>query len=389
MRGSYRGNDTTLRWALVAGLALVVLIATIVAISSALGGSSKPKTAPPSTPPPASNYCLWPANVQVQRLPMAPRVPKLTPAGLAAKHALASSERLIRKHSNIQSVMAVSRSGRHLLFLNKNRKLVLTTPGQKSKVFNVHALDFSFNGNGKRIIFQKAVLRSHPCATLALISMSLTGKHKRVLLASGAFHLANADASGGTAGVLQQDVLPNGWIVLVRDQRLYAFDPITHRIAPLETARLGRLFTTGGTVSVPIPRFSVAPSVAFAAEAKFNNPVVRVYSLPTWVAGAAGTVPASVSQVAWSFDGSRIAYPTATGRSLRILNVKTGNVKTISLPARFPAMTLGNLRWSTDDRFLGFTGVKIGAVGGLPKAFMARTTGKKARVHLIGVKRKR
>src|SRR5579872_1431884 len=175
MRGGSRANDSTLRWALVGGMVIVVVIATIVAITGALNGNSKKTSNPPHhNGVPATGYCLYPKTIRVLTTTAVPYSPKVAPAAAVYKTQLHRIERLLWKRSSRSSssgVIALGRSGAHFVYINLKGKIVLGTPGAKSKAFKVKAQDAVLNGKGNKIIYQKTSLAAHSCAKLVLMEM--------------------------------------------------------------------------------------------------------------------------------------------------------------------------------------------------------------------------
>jgi len=376
MRGAYRGSDSTLRWVLVGGIVVVVVIATILAISSIFNNGSK-KATPTGGTVPAETYCKSPASVHISPKPAAPYKVKIA-ASPTAKRALIHVERLLRKHSAV-SAFDVSRNGRHFVYLNAKNRVVLGTAGKKAKVLKIKVQDVALNGAGTKIVYQSA---ARGCASLVLKEVGLSGKHPRLLLKSGAFHLANSNAVS-SPGALEQDELPNGAILLAHGQQLFAFNPTKHRITPLETASLGQLYSTASSqLTTQPPQFVVAPGLRFAVEAKFAaSPAL--YSLPGWKHQSAA-LPLALSDLAWSYSGKEMAYPSPVlPPSIKILHVATGKLVTIKLPKRFRAMSLSNVRWSANDKFVAFTGASQDHPGGKLKIFLAKIAAKHPTAHVV------
>jgi hypothetical protein len=380
MRAAYRGSDSTLRWALVGGIVVVVVIATIVAIVNGLGGNSKKSTNPPSNTIPKTTYCLWPKKVSVAAAPVNAYYPTGATRSPLNKHHLIKVERKIKNHGlALGGLLAISPTGHRLIYINSQKHIVMHA-GVKNKTFKFPAEDATLNGKGNRIIYQRPSLAAHSCAKLVLMKVRPDGTHRKLMLASGAFRLANSSTISA-AGTLTHDELPNGVIMLVHGQQLYAFNPAKRRISPVETAQLGTLYPTTGTTTATFPQFLVSPGLNYAAEATIG--VVNVDKLPSWTSEPV-TGAASLPQIAWSYNGKKLAYESAGQKNIKILNMITNKTRVIKFPTKFGLLNISSLRWSADDRFVGFNGRSLHNQGGtVSKVFIAKIGARHPRAHVV------
>jgi hypothetical protein len=380
LRGAQRGNSNTLRWALVAGIAIVAVVATIVAIKGFGKNTSPPKSGK------GTAGCLHPATVHART--------KVLPAPLisihfnrpTAKKRLKTIEKLYARH---RSLVVVAPNGRHFV-ASRSGRLVLGTTGKKgARAITVPARDIAFTRNSQDLIYEVSPAASkYACAKTALMTMGLRGKNRRLLLATN-YSLLNA-SSAASMGTLMQDELPSGWIVLVDSTgKLYGFDLNHHVVGPLQTGTLGALYTGTGVNRVPVIQVSVSPNGKYIAESSQSTSGFSINSLPgdvTVRSVARGTFP-----VSWSHSGYRIAFIThkrnalLTSDVISTLDLRTGKSYTVKPKnKKLGALTLSNVSWSPDDLLVGFTGAKSACAGALScrvRAFIGTWKGK--RVHQV------
>ncbi|HEV3309345.1 MAG TPA: hypothetical protein VG815_02340 [Chloroflexota bacterium] len=390
MRGSYRGNDKTLRWALVGGIVLVVLIATALAIFGL--GTGKKNASPTPTPvtPGGGSACLSPAGMTVETQPIvAAALKPVVVNPIAAKGRLAATEILLARRG--ASLITISPTGKRFLFAKSGGGLWIgKIHVPKGLRLNVSYEDAAFNSGGAKIILQKSArFSAHPCATLVLETIGLTGKKKHLLFA-GQFALANAPSGSGanaaTLGTLQQDVLGNGWIVLVARDHLYAFDPTKHRVGPLEAKALGPIYQTGGTNQLPSVQFNVSPNGRYVAVAPTGGTggttAVTVRALPAY-----RVLPfqlQTVGAVSWSRSGDRMAYVTEPQAAsvnpvqvIKTLDLKTSKQYTIHVNMKkYGSVSIANIRWSKGDAYIAFTATPLSGTSNRPLVFIGPWKGK-------------
>jgi WD40-like Beta Propeller Repeat len=382
---SLLGGNHAVRWALAVLIGIVVVVGAVLAIDNTLGGGKKAATAGSRRDRGHPlGYCLSPKRVTLSQAGITPRIPARANPRASFKTHLAAAESVVSSHRSLG--LTVAPSGKRFLFVEPNGRWVLGRVGGRRKLFRIAAVDMTFSGNGRRIIFERPALASHRCASLVLLSMGLNGRHRRLLLASGAFRLANSAKVGEKDAVLNEDVLPSGWIILAHGEKLYAFEPGRHTIRPVETRKVTPLDRFASTQSTTVIHFKFSDGGQFVAAKPLNNGALGFYSLPNWqlrFLGEGHTIASvSLSQVIWAYDGYRVAYPSKSGRTIKIRNLRARNVpglegtlKTINVPQALggPAR-VANIRWSKDDRWIAFT--VRGPSRVRLNAFLVNTTGK-------------
>lgn len=386
------------RWALVGGIVLVVLIATALAI---FGLGSSPKAGPKhpgngtgnsGTMPAGGSTCLYPASTRLATTALSRPVIKtsaILPA--EAKLELAATERYLAKHSY---AIAVSPNGKQHIFPSHATLMVGKASTKATKLANVE--DAAFSASGQRIIYERNPEQSlHKCAGLLLKTMTLSGKHRKLLFA-GKFALVNTPAGSGSnaaaSGQLQPAVLSSGLIVLVARDHLYAFDPAHHLVGSIEKPTLGAIYGSGSVNPLPTQEFFVSPNLRYMVETPASSVtsgtgVLKIRALPS-----GRVLPNTLNAaggVAWSRSGNRLAFtalkPNASGQSsdvVETLNLKTSKLFTLKMDqAKYGHLTISNIRWSRDGKYVGFTGAPVTTTGAHALAFIAKWKGGKA--HLL------
>jgi hypothetical protein len=358
MRGADGSSDKRLRWALVGGIVVVVVIATIIAVS---GAFNKNASAPPKTPTPTpTSKCLFPSTVHVaSQVLVAPATTTSHVSHLLARAHLKAIVRVLTRHRS--SFVAVSPNGRHFIAARAGG-LVVGTAGHSTVVkLPANVEDIAFNAKGGKLIYEVSPSSTnHACASTVLMTIGLHGK-KRTLLLASRYSLLNA-ATPASTGTLMQDQLLNGWIVLVDGAgRLFAFDPKHDVIGPIQTGSIAAL-STSASASQPAVQVSVSPTLKYFAVSSSQGTGFTIHTLP---GGARIQTVSGVSfPVAWSHSGTRIAFVShkqssvgSTSQVITTMNLKTGKVFHVQVKnKRLRPLTISNIHWSPDDRLIGFTG---------------------------------
>ena len=392
MRGAYRGGDNTLRWALVGGIVVVVVIATIIAIAGGLGKSGAPT---PTPTPGVAKGCLYPKTVHVRALPL--RSPAIRLKGInpvTARDELVADERVIARYGATHAALDVSPAGKRFVYLTTlGSRVVVRRPSGRPHKLKIHAEDVALSANGRLVIYEKnAKYTKYACAKTVLMAVGLSGKHRHLFFA-GRYALTNSPPGTGLAasaqGTIQTDELSTGWMVLTSGDRLWIFNPKQHVVAPVETKALGPLYPAGQ----PAQHFLVSPNLKYMVKSAQGGNSLQVVALPSLrqVYQYSGATAPS-----WSHSGKRLAFVVIHQGVNGVTSdvVKTVNLSTLKLYTARPdrrklgPVTLANIRWAHDDRWIAFTGSRLGNCtstipGNCAKALVFLSTWKGKGVHVV------
>lgn len=367
MRMASRENDSKTRWMLVGGIAVLVVIVTVVAIAGGFGFSApKPTVSKTATPVrQKSSGCLFPRTVSQQAAILTPpSVPTYAGSAAAARRRLVTRLRLAGGTG--ANIIAWSPSNKRYLFTRGGHLFIGSTIGLSARRLAIGGYeDITFNGNGTAIIFEKRPqVTKFTCASVVLMTVGLGGKHRHLLFA-GTYRLANTLPGRNGAcclEALQQDTLRNGWIVLVKGDQLFVFDPKQRSVAPLESFSLGPLYAGSGSAVQSVQQVSVSPNGRYLAVAGAGRSSFTIRQLPS--SHVSYRFKAGLP-VFWSPSGDRVAFlvlHTNRARTQRWTTIKTldlaaGRKWTVRTSMKkFGPLTLGNIVWSRDGRYVAFTG---------------------------------
>ncbi|GEM_PF-2934058 len=378
-------------------LGAVVMIGSLVWLGMVSASASPKKAAPPAKHPTHLGHvgCLHPVGTKVSlRLPVSTPAPTITLTPTQSLHRLLAERQTPTWVAISGSVIEWSPSGRRFLFSETGHTLAIGDRlTHNLTVLPVRSYeDVAFSGSGAQIIYEKRPqFTPYRCAATVLMETGLGGRGKRLLYA-GPYRLLNTSPGPNGAccnNALQEDVLGNGWIGLVRGQTPLVLDTKRHRIDALRLHT--RPLVSAGILA---RRVVLSPDGRYAAIEGATSSSVTVNPSPTGgpilVENArTGHVLYRLtgSDAAWSPSGDRLAYQTT--RVTTAFRQGFATISTLDLSTRARAtfgawtratgrLNAGFRQWSRDGSYLTFTGGVLGANGQkcIPALFVSSWQGK-------------